>query len=75
MKNKFSSYGLPLLIIVAVLFLDQASKFWVKLNMEISEEIPVFGDWFIIHFTENNGMAFGMEFAGEWGKLFLSLFG
>jgi len=74
MKNKFSSYGLPLLIIVAVLFIDQASKFWVKLNMEISEEIPVLGDWFIIHFTENNGMAFGMEFAGEWGKLFLSLF-
>ena len=31
-------------------------------------------DWFIIHFTENNGMAFGMEFAGENGKLFLSLF-
>ena len=74
MKKNFSSYGLPLLIIVAVLFIDQASKFWVKLNMEISEEIPVLGDWFIIHFTENNGMAFGMEFAGEWGKLFLSLF-
>lgn len=32
------------------------------------------GDWFIIHFTENNGMAFGLEFAGEYGKLALSLF-
>lgn len=32
------------------------------------------GDWFILHFTENNGMAFGMEFAGEYGKLILSLF-
>lgn len=42
--------------------------------MEISEEIPVFGDWFIIHFTENNGMAFGLEIAGDYGKLFLSLF-
>lgn len=31
-------------------------------------------DWFIIHFTENNGMAFGMEFGGEYGKLALSLF-
>lgn len=31
-------------------------------------------DWFYIHFTENNGMAFGMEFGGDWGKLTLSLF-
>jgi len=31
-------------------------------------------DWFILHFTENNGMAFGMEFGGEYGKLALSLF-
>lgn len=42
--------------------------------MIISEEYPVFGDWFIIHFTENNGMAFGMELEGEFGKLFLSIF-
>jgi signal peptidase II len=31
-------------------------------------------DWFILHFTENNGMAFGMEFGGEYGKLALTLF-
>lgn len=31
-------------------------------------------DWFIIHFTENNGMAFGTEFGGDNGKLFLSVF-
>tara|TARA_B110000977_G_scaffold186909_1_gene253415 strand:- start:2028 stop:2549 length:522 start_codon:yes stop_codon:yes gene_type:complete len=31
-------------------------------------------DWFYIHFTENNGMAFGLEFGGDWGKLTLSLF-
>lgn len=42
--------------------------------MVIGEEIRVAGDWFIIHFTENNGMAFGMEFAGEYGKLALSVF-
>jgi len=41
--------------------------------MFLGEEIKI-TDWFIIHFTENNGMAFGMEFAGENGKLFLSLF-
>lgn len=33
-----------------------------------------FFDWFIIHFTENNGMAFGMEFGGLYGKVFLTLF-
>ncbi len=32
------------------------------------------GNWFIIHFTENNGMAFGMEFGGDWGKIALSVF-
>lgn len=42
--------------------------------MFLGQEIPVFGNWFILHFTENNGMAFGMELGGEWGKLALSLF-
>lgn len=42
--------------------------------MYLGEEIPVFGDWFIIHFTENNGMAFGLEFGAEIGKLALSIF-
>lgn len=34
----------------------------------------MFGDWFILHFTENNGMAFGMDLPGVYGKIFLSLF-
>jgi signal peptidase II len=63
-----------LLIIFLVVFADQVLKFWIKMTMTIGQEIPVFGDWFIIHFTENNGMAFGMQFAGEFGKLFLSVF-
>ena len=42
--------------------------------MYLGQEFHIAGDWFIIHFTENNGMAFGMEFAGAFGKLFLSLF-
>jgi signal peptidase II len=74
MKKNSSSYFLPLIVILAVLFIDQASKIWVKTHMELSEEIPVIGDWFIIHFTENNGMAFGLEIAGDYGKLILSVF-
>lgn len=42
--------------------------------MALGQEFNVFGDWFIIHFTENPGMAFGLEFSGNYGKLILSLF-
>ena len=42
--------------------------------MFLGQEFHIFGNWFIIHFTENYGMAFGMEFAGGYGKLFLSVF-
>ena len=61
-------------IIFLVLIFDQALKIWIKLNMTLGEEIPVLGDWFNLYFTENNGMAFGMQFGGEWGKLSLSIF-
>jgi signal peptidase II len=63
----------PLLIIFCVLLADQLLKFWVKTTMYLGEEIRI-APWFIIHFTENNGMAFGLEFGGEYGKLFLSVF-
>ena len=42
--------------------------------MYLGQEYQVIGHWFNIHFTENNGMAFGLEFGGSFGKLFLSLF-
>jgi signal peptidase II len=65
---------IPWIVIFLVLVLDQVSKFIVKSNMTIGQGIPVFGEWFIIYFIENKGMAFGLEFAGENGKLILSLF-
>lgn len=63
-----------LLIIFLVLLADQVSKFIVKTNMMLGEEISVFGNWFIIHFTENDGMAFGWDIPGSSGKLILTLF-
>lgn len=63
-----------ILLITFVLIVDQFLKVWIKLNMTMGQDINVFGNWFIIHFTENYGMAFGLEFWGEYGKLFLSLF-
>lgn len=62
-----------LAIILTVLVADQVSKFWVKTNMMLGQEFEIF-PWFIIHFTENMGMAFGMELGGDWGKLLLSTF-
>ena len=60
-------------IVLTTLVLDQALKIWVKTHMFLGQEYQIF-DWFYIHFTENNGMAFGMEFGRDWGKLSLSLF-
>lgn len=64
----------PLIVILLVLIADQALKTWIKTHMYLQQEYKIIGNWFIIHFTENNGMAFGLEFGGEFGKLALSLF-
>jgi signal peptidase II len=65
---------LAILIVLLVLLIDQCVKFWIKTHMIIGEEFNVAGNWFIIHFTENNGMAFGIEFFGKAGKYILSIF-
>lgn len=63
-----------ILVIILVLLIDQTLKIWIKTHMILGQEYHILGNWFIIHFTENNGMAFGMEFGGNWGKIILSLF-
>lgn len=62
-----------ILLILLVLLIDQGSKLWVKTHMMMNEQIFI-TSWFRILFTENPGMAFGMELPGMWGKLFLSSF-
>jgi len=62
-----------ILIIIAVLAIDQISKIWIKTNFMLGEEVYVF-DWFRIHFIENNGAAWGAEIGGKTGKLALTLF-
>ncbi len=62
------------LIIFLVLLIDQVVKVWVKTHMYLGQENHILGNWFIIHFTENYGMAFGLEFGGHFGKFFLSFF-
>jgi signal peptidase II len=63
-----------LLLIFLILVGDQVLKIWVKTHMEIGQEINILGNWGIIHFIENNGMAFGMEMGGKAGKFILSIF-
>jgi len=63
-----------LLLIFSILIVDQVVKILIKTNMVIGDEIPVLGSWFRLHFLENNGMAFGMEWGGKAGKAALSIF-
>lgn len=70
MNNKTKS----ILIIFLVLLADQLLKIWIKTHMMLGDEIVIFKNWFIIHFVENNGMAFGFEFGNSTGKYFLSIF-
>ncbi|MBQ4475114.1 MAG: lipoprotein signal peptidase [Bacteroidales bacterium] len=72
MKNK--TVIVPIIIILGVLLIDQILKIWVKTHMMIGEEIHIFGDRVMLKFVENPGMAFGMEFGGNWGQLALSIF-
>ena len=62
-----------IIIIILILLIDQISKIYIKTNFLYGEEVVVF-DWFRIHFIENNGMAWGAEFGGKAGKLFLTIF-
>jgi len=66
--------SLIILTVFFVLIVDQLLKIWIKTNMHLGEEYTVIGNWFLIHFTENEGMAFGMTLGGGFGKLALSIF-
>ena len=60
-------------LIFIILLVDQASKIFIKTNFVLGEEVNVF-NWFKILFIENEGMAWGTEIPGAYGKLFLTVF-
>ncbi|MCA6435344.1 MAG: lipoprotein signal peptidase [Bacteroidetes bacterium] len=68
----FQKIKIPLLTILIVLFIDQFIKIYIKLNYPLGEVGRV-GNWCVLHFTENPGMAWGLEFGGSFGKLSLSV--
>lgn len=68
-------YRHAILIVLLVIIADQALKFYIKTNFYYGEEVNIIGDWFKLHFIENEGMAFGMKLSqGSIGKLVLTLF-
>ncbi len=67
---KLTKGKIALLVIFLMLLVDQLSKIWIKTHMQLHESIEI-TPWFYIYFTENNGMAFGIEIIS---KLFLSVF-
>ncbi len=62
------------LIIGLIILADQAIKIYIKTHYFIGEEHNVAGDWFRLHFVENEGMAWGWQFGGDFGKIILTLF-
>ncbi|GHN00973.1 lipoprotein signal peptidase [Cytophagales bacterium WSM2-2] len=68
---KFLKY---FLITLFVILCDQTSKLLVHNSMQIHEEINVLGEWFRLHYLLNPGMAFGIRWDNEFGKLALTVF-
>lgn len=61
------------LLIFAILLIDQISKIYVKTHFYYGETVDITG-WFRLQFIENEGMAWGTEIPGAYGKLVLTLF-
>jgi len=61
------------LLIFIILLVDQISKIYIKTHFVLGEEVEVFS-WFKILFIENEGMAWGVQIPGAYGKISLTLF-
>ncbi len=63
------------LFILVIITLDQILKIWIKTSFTFGPVMDVMGlPWFKLYFIENEGMAWGWKFGGEWGKVALTLF-
>lgn len=71
-KMAFVAWAVIALVIIA----DQLCKFWVKTSFYIGEDLEIFS-WFHLHFVQNNGMAFGLDFINKYllTTLRIALFG
>lgn len=69
-RRALSNGVLALIIILAVIAIDQAIKIYVKTHFYLGEDVRI-TSWFQLVFVENDGMAFGWQMGS---KLFLTLF-
>ena len=60
-------------MVLLLILVDQIIKFWVKTHLAVGQTVPLLGQWFNLHFVENEGMAFGISFGQQIGKFVLSL--
>jgi signal peptidase II len=64
-----------ILIIAAVIIIDQVLKIWIKTTYPLGPVTNILGlPWAKLYFIENEGMAWGWKLGGEWGKMLLTLF-
>ena len=70
--DKKKQTRLVIILVAAILVVDQIVKILVKTNMQIGEDIPLIGNWCRLHFIENAGFAFGTQFGGTVGKIVLT---
>ena len=72
MKNKLT---VLIVLILSFLTIDQLIKFGIKINFVEGQSQPLLGNWFVLNYIENPGMAFGTTFGSSiWSKLGLSIF-
>ena len=71
--DKKKQARLVVLLVAALLVVDQVVTILVKTHMQIGEDIPLIGEWCRLHFIENEGFAFGMSMGGATGKVVLTL--
>lgn len=72
--DKIKQKRLVIILVAAIIIVDQIVKILVKTHMTIGEDVMLIGEWCRLHFIENEGFAFGMAFGGMAGKIFLTLF-
>ena len=73
-NNKTRQIVFVVISVLTVLILDQWLKFHIKTTFSLGQSKMIFSNWFELHFTENPGMAFGLELGGKWGKIVLTIF-
>lgn len=74
-KSTFQKILLSFILVAIILVADQWIKVYVKSTLHPNVTYPLLGDWLVLQYIENQGMAFGATFSTSlWGKLSLSLF-